>query len=69
MRSLLLRWGVAVVVGSLWGAILSPGRPAAAGAKSTQLVSDAARCIESHYAQSTRAVHAFASSGDNPMNL
>ena len=24
MRSLLLRWGVAVVVGSLWGAIVSP---------------------------------------------
>lgn len=69
MRSLFLRWGVAVVVGSLWGAILSPGRPATAGAKTTQLVSDAA-----HYAQSTRALHSFASSGhrssgDNPMNL
>ncbi len=69
MRSLLLRWGVAVIVGSLWGAILSPGHPATAGLKTTQLVSDAA-----HYAQSTRAVHSFASSGekspgDNPLNL
>jgi hypothetical protein len=64
MRSLLLRWGVAVVVGSLWGAILSPGRPAPAGSKTTQLVFDAA-----HYAQSTRTVRSFASSGDNPMNL
>jgi hypothetical protein len=69
MRSLLVRWGVAVVVGSLWGAILSPGRPATAGVKTTQLVSNAARCTQSHYAQSTRAVHEFASSGDNPMNL
>jgi hypothetical protein len=64
MRSLLLRWGVAVVVGSLWGAILSPGRPATAAAKTTQLVSNAA-----HYAQSTRAVHVAGLSGDNPMNL
>ena len=24
MRSLLLRWGVAVIVGTLWGAIVSP---------------------------------------------
>ena len=64
MRSLLLRWGVAVVVGSLWGAILSPGRAATAGVKTTQLVSDAA-----HYAQSARAGYSFASSGDNPMNL
>ena len=64
MRSLLLRWGVAVVVGSLWGAILSPGRPATAGVKATQLVCDAA-----HYAQPTRAAHSLASSGDNQMNL
>ena len=64
MRSLLLRWGVAVVVGSLWGAILSPGRPVTAGAKMTHLVADAAR-----YAQSTRAVRPFALAGDNPMNL
>jgi len=64
MRSLFLRWGVAVVVGSLWGAILSPGRPATAGAKTTQLVSNAAQ-----YAQSTGTVHPFASAADNPMSL
>ena len=64
MRSLLLRWSVAIVVGSLWGAILSPGHPGPAEARTTQLVSDAA-----HYASSASSVHAFASSGDNPMSL
>jgi len=59
MRSLLLRWSVAIVVGSLWGAVL-----ATAGAKTTQLVSDATRC-----APSVRAGHPLAASGDNPMNL
>jgi hypothetical protein len=63
MRSLVLRWSVAIVVGSLWGAVLSPGRSATAGVKTTQFVSDAA-----HYAQSAM-VHSFASSRDNPMNL
>jgi hypothetical protein len=65
MRSLLLRWGVAVVVGTLWGAIVSPRTPYGShGAKTTSLVSDAA-----HYAQSAKAGHWFVSSGDNPMNL
>ena len=64
MRSLLLRWGVAVVVGSLWGAILSPRSPGTRGAKTVSLLSDAA-----HYAQSTKASNSFVSSGDNPMNL
>jgi len=64
MRSLFLRWGVAVVVGSLWGAILSPGRPGTERATTTQLATDAAR-----YAQSTKAFHSFASSGDNSPKL
>ena len=66
MRSLFLRWGVAVVVGPLWGAILSPGRPATARREDDAAQSpDAAR-----YAQSTKTAHSFASSrSDNPMNL
>ena len=65
MRSLLLRWGVAVVVGTLWGAIVSPRTPGGShGTKTTSLVSNAPR-----YAQSTKGGHGFALSGDNPMNL
>jgi hypothetical protein len=31
MRSLFVRWGVAVVVGVLWGAVVPPARPRAEG--------------------------------------
>jgi hypothetical protein len=66
MRSLLLRWGVAVVVGTLWGAIVSPRTPGGTRAsKATSLISDAAHCP-----QSTKGIQWLASSGnDNPNNL
>jgi hypothetical protein len=32
MRSLFVRWSVAVVVGTLWGAVMPPARPRAEGA-------------------------------------
>ena len=64
MRSLLLRRGVAVVVGTLWGAIVSPRIPGGTATKTTSLASDAL-----HYAQSRKAAHGFAPAGDNPMNL
>ncbi len=65
MRSLLLRWGVAVVVGTLWGAVVSPRPPRGThGAKARSLVSDAA-----HAAPSMKAVHWLASSPDNRMSL
>jgi hypothetical protein len=64
MRSLLVRWGVAVVVGTLWGAIVSPRMPGGTqGARATALNSDAA-----HYAQSTRSAQWFASPRDNNPN-
>ena len=28
MRSLAWRWAIAVIVGSLWGAVIPPGKPA-----------------------------------------
>ena len=66
MRSLFLRWGVAVVVGTLWGAIVSPRAPGGTHvSEATSLVSDAA-----HSAQSTKSIQWLASSGDdNPNNL
>jgi len=64
MRSLLLRWGVAVVVGTLWGAIVSPPSPGPRGTKTASLFFDA-----THDAQSTKVSHPFAPSGDNPLNL
>jgi hypothetical protein len=64
MRSLLLRWGVAVVVGTIWGAILSPRSPGTLGSKTAAWVSDAA-----HYAQSPKAINSLASGGDNPRSL
>ena len=63
MRSLFLRWGVAVVVGTLWGALLSPRSPGAHNVKAAPLVSDAA-----HYAHSTKAIYSFAC-GENPLSL
>jgi len=70
MRSLFLRWGVAVVVGTLWGAIVSPRTPGGSrGPKTTSLVSDAPRYAQARYAPSTGGRHWFGSSGDNPMNL
>ena len=61
MRSLLLRWGVAVVGGTLWGAILSPAAPVGSrGTRPTSSVCDAA-----HYAQSTKSAQWFAASGEN----
>ena len=64
MRSLMLRWGVAVVVGTLWGAILSPASAGTHRAKTTALISDAA-----HGARPGKRVHPFASSGDNRLQL
>ena len=54
MRSLFLRWGVAVVVGTLWGAVLSPRGPETNSTKTTRLVSATTR---------------YAKAADNPMNL
>ena len=64
MRSLFLRWGVAVVVGTLWGAMLSPRSPGTRSAAMAPLASDAA-----HYARSTKATIYSSPSGDNPPSL
>jgi hypothetical protein len=64
MRSLFLRWGVAVVVGPLWGAMLSPRSPGINGAKASSPVCDAAR-----YAQPMKTARSVAASAHNPMNL
>ena len=64
MRSLFLRWSVAIVVGTLWGAMLSPRSGGNNGAKASSPVCDAAR-----YAQSTNPTRSLTSSAHNPMNL
>jgi hypothetical protein len=64
MRSLFLRWVVAVVVGSLWGAIAAPGNLHAERARMKTPAADATR-----QSISAKTIAALGPSAVNTMNF